>query len=114
MKKILRGYPSMRVPLFESGYIVFCDSLDKWVDLHNRLGVYAGDGEANGMSHTVSNDGYVIHIIGLFNGKSSTLAHECAHMAFDICHRVGVNVEAGAENETFCHLVSRMVEFCDV
>ncbi|EFF2366490.1 hypothetical protein F9L31_19480 [Escherichia coli] len=43
----------------------------------------------------------------------STIAHECAHMAFDICSRVGVDVEPGRANETYCYLMSRLVEFCE-
>ena len=41
---------------------------------------------------------------GVFNGKArSTIAHECSSQAFDICpSRVGVDVEPGRANETYC------------
>lgn len=64
-------------------------------------------------SHTMSSENGVLHVIGVFNGKLSTIAHECAHMAFDICSRVGVDVESGRANETYCYLMSRLVEFCE-
>ncbi len=112
MNKILKQYRHMKIPLFESGYVVYCDSWDNWCSLHEKLGIDSGDSFVNGMSHTVSNNEAVLHIIGVFNGRESTLAHECAHMAFDICHRVGVSVETGAANETFCHLISRLMDFC--
>ena len=112
MHKILRQYRYMKVPLFESGYIIYCGSWDDWGSLHEKLGIDGGDSFVNGASRTVTNAQCVLHIIGVFNGKSSTLAHECAHMAFDICHRVGVSVETGSANETFCHLISRMIDFC--
>lgn len=67
----------------------------------------------NGASHTMSSENGVLHVIGVFNGKLSTIAHECAHMAFDICSRVGVDVEPGRANETYCYLMSRLVEFCE-
>ncbi|MDE9528072.1 hypothetical protein [Xenorhabdus bovienii] len=113
MKKLLKGYPFMRVPLFESGYIVFCHSWRQWEALHAHLDVYSGEEGSNGMSRTVSSESGVLHIIGVFNDKNSTLAHECAHVAFDICHRVGVNVSTGEANETFCYLISRLIEFCE-
>lgn len=110
---MLKGYPVMLVPLFESGYIVFCNTWEKWEALHNSLRVCHGEEGSNGMSHTVSSGKGILHIVGVFNGKSSTLAHECTHAAFDICHRVGIDIDTGAANETFCHLVSRLVEFGD-
>lgn len=59
----------------------------------SKLGVDVHDSDANGASHTMSSENGVLHVIGVFNGKLSTIAHECAHMAFDICSRVGVDVE---------------------
>ncbi|HHU7963203.1 TPA: hypothetical protein ACUKG2_004772, partial [Escherichia coli] len=84
-----------------------------WQRLHQKLGVDVHDSDANGASHTMSSENGVLHVIGVFNGKLSTIAHECAHMAFDICSRVGVDVEPGRANETYCYLMSRLVEFCE-
>ncbi|MFA8126311.1 hypothetical protein, partial [Escherichia coli] len=114
MKKVNIGnVPKMLVPLFESGTIVFCRDFPEWQRLHQKLGVDVHDSDANGASHTMSSENGVLHVIGVFNGKLSTIAHECAHMAFDICSRVGVDVEPGRANETYCYLMSRLVEFCE-
>lgn len=109
MKKVNIGnVPKMLVPLFESGTIVFCRDFPEWQRLHQKLGVDVHDSDANGASHTMSSENGVLHVIGVFNGKLSTIAHECAHMAFDICSRVGVDVEPGRANETYCYLMSRL------
>ncbi|WP_241596001.1 hypothetical protein [Rosenbergiella epipactidis] len=105
--------PKMNVPLFESGTVIFCRDFSEWRFIHSQIGIDQEEDGSNGKSHTYSNGSEVMHIIGLFNGKNSTLAHECSHMAFDICSRVGVEVEAGKANETFCYLVSKIFEFCD-
>lgn len=114
MKKTTTGkLPKMKVPLFETGEVVFCADINEWLNLHNRLGVDAGGELTNGASRTLHNDATVrLHIIGVFNGKESTLAHECAHIAFDICSCAGVTVQPGEANETYCYLISRLVDFC--
>lgn len=105
--------PKMKVPLFETGEVVFCADIDEWMDLHNRIGVDSGSDLTNGASQTLHNkDMGTLHVIGVFNGRTSTLAHECAHIAFDICSNVGVTVQPGEANETYCYLISRLVEFC--
>lgn len=103
--------PRMKVPLFDSGDVIFCNSIEAWEALHNQLRADGGRGLTNGASHTISSRAGTLHIIGVFNGKISTLAHECSHIAFDICGIVGVPVSAGEANETFCYLISRLVEF---
>ncbi|HGX1767236.1 TPA: hypothetical protein ACNR26_003897 [Escherichia coli] len=79
MKKVNIGnVPKMLVPLFESGTIVFCRDFPEWQRLHQKLGVDVHDSDANGASHTMSSENGVLHVIGVFNGKLSTIAHECA------------------------------------
>lgn len=103
----------MKVPLFENGVIAFCPSIQHWEDLHRRLKVDGGEELTKGASRTLRHKAHgTLYVIGVFNGKQSTLAHECAHIAFDICSDVGVNAAPGEANETFCYLMSRLVEFC--
>ena len=103
----------MTVPLFECGEVIFCQSWNDWSELHDRINVDGGEHTGNGASHTVSSVKGTLFIIGVFNGSWSTLAHECAHIAFDVCKKVGVTVEPGLPNETFCYLISRLVAFCE-
>ncbi|WKM72889.1 hypothetical protein Q2T70_03835 [Klebsiella oxytoca] len=103
----------MKVPLFENGSVVFCTSIQEWHELHRGLKVDGGDDLTNGASRTLRHKTHgSLYIIGVFNGKHSTVAHECAHVAFDICSDVGVTVQPGCANETYCYLLSRLVEFC--
>lgn len=113
MISTLKDFPHIEVPLFCCGEIVFCNGWQMWSAIHDLLDADPGSELCNGASRTFSSNEGVLHIIGLFNGENSTLAHECAHMAFDICSRVGVDIEQGGANETFCHLVSRLVHFCE-
>lgn len=111
MRKITSGFNTMKVPLFECGEVVFCQNWHEWEILHRRLGVDGGMQFGNGASRSLSSQKGTLFIIGVFNNELSTLAHECAHIAFDICNRAGVVAEPGRANETFCHLVSRLVSF---
>lgn len=49
-----------------------------------------------------------LYLIGVFNGEAATLVHECAHATFYCCRDVGVVVDTGAANETYCYLLDRM------
>ena len=66
-------------------------------------------GAANTFRHT--GGGKDIYLLGVFDGRVSTLAHEAAHIVFDICRTVGVEIEAGRANETFCYLLDAIVSF---
>lgn len=62
MHKILRQYRYMKVPLFESGYIIYCGSWDDWRSLHEKLGIDGGDSFVNGASRTVISPGFLLII----------------------------------------------------
>ncbi|WP_133141452.1 hypothetical protein [Moraxella caviae] len=68
-------------------------------------------GGANTFRHTKG--GLDIYLLGVFDNKVSTIAHEAAHIAFDICHTVGIEVSTGRANETFCYLLDFLVGFAD-
>ncbi len=55
-------------------------------------------------------NGLPVIVIGVFDAKVATLAHECCHAAFEVCNIVGVPTPNDGMNETFCYLVQRMVE----
>lgn len=111
MKKL--KLPKMRVPLFECGDIYFCKTKEEWEKVFQFLNLQSDiSPEVVGLATSFkSNAGHRVYLIGVFDQSISTLAHESAHIAFDICHDVGVNVLPENANEIFCYLLTRLVEF---
>jgi hypothetical protein len=50
-----------------------------------------------------------VFIIGVFDGKLSTLVHETGHAAIGILERAGLRINT-ASDEAFCYLQTRMFE----
>lgn len=103
--------PSYRVPLFDSGRIYLCRSRDEFRQAMNFIGVPADKIESlNGLCRHFENEttNENIYMLGVFNGKESTLVHECAHATFFICNDYGVTVDTGSANETYCYMLDRM------
>lgn len=111
--KSLKHLPRLDIPLFNSGCLYLCLNSEGWRECHLELGVEPQmldrRGAANTFRHT--GGGKDIYLLGVFDGKASTLAHEAAHIVFDICRSVGVEVEPGKANETFCYLLDAIVSF---
>lgn len=93
--------PSYSVPLFNSGRIYLCKTMDEFGEVMNFVCRHF-ENETSGEN---------IYVIGVFNGSESTLVHECAHAAFLICHDFGVKIESGAANETYCYMIDRMFSY---
>lgn len=110
---VLSKLPSMKIPLFESGIVYFINNKEDWADVHKELNTTPTmRGEVGQANTFVSNNSQPdIHLLGVFDESVSTLAHESAHLAFDVCDSVGVEVEAGKANETFCYLLDSIVAF---
>lgn len=103
----------MKVPLFESGDVYLCRNIDEWNNVFRSLNL-SDDIQPDivGRSTVFRNEsGHCLYLIGIFNGSMATLSHESAHTAFNICNDVGVDVKPGLANETFCYLLTRLVEF---
>lgn len=105
--------PYIEVPLFQSGLVYLCQTPDQWEKAHEELGATATMIQRRGAANTFRSltGGKDIHLLGVFDGTAATLAHEAAHIVFDVCHSVGINVEPGMANETFCYLLDTLVEF---
>lgn len=103
----------MVIPLFKSGKVYLCKTQQEWIDAHRALNAEVKlldrVGASNSFKHL--DGGMDIHLLGWFDQKPSTLAHESAHLIFDICHEIGIRVESGQANETFCYLLDSLVEF---
>lgn len=63
-------------------------------------------GRTSKISHA---DSSVEYVVGWFDGKVSTLAHEMAHVAIFALTRAGINV-AGEDGEPFCHLLDSLMQ----
>lgn len=105
--------PGIPVPLFDSADVYFCFSREDWENAHNSLGSNSACQDRRGAANTFRslNRQRDIHLVGVFDGRCSTLAHECAHIIFDICDHAGVRVVTGEANETFCYLLDALFAF---
>lgn len=110
---MLDHIPQMTIPLFESGQVYFCGTRKDWKYAHEVMGSNANMLDRRGGANTFKSmdGGLDVHLLGVFDDSASTLAHESAHLVFDICETVGVDIEKGKANETFCHLLDKIVEF---
>lgn len=103
--------PRFFVPLFHCANVYLCRSREEWDKACIHLGVEPGVADAlvgccQQYQNTETNEN--LYLIGVFNGESATLVHECAHAAFYCCRDVGVTIDTGAANETYCYLLDRM------
>lgn len=110
---VFERLPRLEIPLFQCGFIYLCQNHQDWELAHEEMGSPAALMDRRGGSNAFRNlsGGQDIYILGIFDGSAATAAHEAAHIVFDICHSVGVSVECGKANETFCYLLDAIVEF---
>lgn len=75
------------------------------------FGVETKTAHCDGKFHYLERDdgGERIFIVGVFNGKASTLTHEMAHVALTVCELAGIN-PCESVGEPFCYLLSAMVD----
>lgn len=109
----LEQFPKLEVPLFQSGFVYVCRTREEWGVAHEKLGVEASMADRRGAANTFRHlsGGQDVHLLGVFDSSASTLAHEAAHIVFDICHIVGIDINSGGANETFCYLLDAIVAF---
>lgn len=55
-------------------------------------------------------DGTTFFMLGVFDGKPSTLVHELAHLTFFVLAHVGVPVKEGKPNEAYCYLLDSLYD----
>lgn len=112
---MLATLPLFDVPLFENSRIYLCRNKTQWQEAHQYLGATADKLDRKGATNTFQSlsGKKDVHLLGVFDGTMSTLAHEAAHITFDICHLAGVEVETGKANETFCYLLDSIMRFAE-
>lgn len=108
------SYFITEIPIFH-GHIVFTTSQENF----NKACVeFGGDeedlGNSSGATRTWSLahpvDGRNVYIIGVFNQKLTTLAHEITHLIFNIHRDCGIEIITGGANETFAYLTGWVME----
>ncbi|HDG1686905.1 hypothetical protein [Kluyvera cryocrescens] len=103
--------PRFFVPLFHCANVYLCRSKDEWQQSESAIGVPPSDiSFNNGVCRHFFDDvtGENVYLIGVFDNSVSTLVHECAHATFYCCNDVGVTIDTGTANETYCYLLDRM------
>lgn len=104
---------SYLVPLFHSSWVYLFTTPEDWKQAHRHLGVDLNNlVRINGcVRHFYeASTGENMYMIGVFDGKVSTLVHECAHACFYVCSDVGVPIDTSEPNETYCYMLERMFE----
>lgn len=111
MKTSWPKLPSMKVPLFDNGTVYLCRNFDEWKSAHAAAGLEVDDDlqYSSGLCRYIHHAGKRRFLVCINSGEFSTLAHELAHVAFDVCGLAGVPCEEGKGNETFCYLLGAMM-----
>lgn len=103
--------PRYLIPLFHSAHIYLCVTKEQWQQALNCLGEPPQNlsyGNGRTMHFCDDETGENMYLVGVFNGLPSTLVHECAHATFYVCNDVGIDIDTGQRNETYCYLLDRM------
>lgn len=104
---------SYLVPLFQSSWVYLCTTREDWLQAHRNLKAESNNVQkvAGCVRHFYDEiTGENMYLMGVFDGKVSTLVHECAHTCFYVCADVGVPIDTSSPNETYCYLLERMFE----
>lgn len=102
--------PTYSVPLFNCADIVLLREREEAKIYLAKLGLEWDMSGFNGFAYSHQREGKApLLIMGIFLHEPSVLAHEACHIAFEICHHVGVPTNNNEMNETFCYLVQRIV-----
>lgn len=107
--KLPKGATAHRVEMFGQT-IIFCTTPEQYNKVKKRLKSEPSDSFGAGKAEWMQNGSHNLYMIGVFDGRNGTLAHEAAHIAFFILHVVGVPVVPGEPNEAFCYLLGEIYE----
>ncbi len=105
----------LEVPLFKCGDIYLCRNENELKAFHKKFKLpYEPMGNRYaGFATTIENEvtGDRNYLISIADMDFPTIAHEASHVAFYICRDTGVEVNVSSSNETFCYLVTAIVDF---
>lgn len=60
-----------------------------------------------------ADDGRLQLLVGWFDGRRGTFAHEIAHAAFAVCKFVGIPTPCTEANEAYCYIVGWLTDALD-
>lgn len=102
--------PSIDIPIY-FGTVYVTTTLEQFRQCQQYLGDDPYPNVVAGLCQMYQHgDGDVAYLIGVFDNKLSTLAHELAHTTFKIFKHVGI--EIGGNNEAYCYLLDYLFEQC--
>jgi hypothetical protein len=107
MTKLPPYIKSVRLPLFEQN-IHFVTSMDHYNICLGVMGFPPQAPAAGKGGWYTDGDGDVMFLVGVMNGEHSTLVHEISHVTHFLCKYIGIDVEYGGANETFCYIMGAL------
>ena len=91
------------------GTLVFTVDREEWMRLYAKRGGVNPELYQTSAGLTWDDSGY--HLVGVFDGKVGTLAHEMGHASMDILNRARTgDYREGQQQEQLCYLLGHLVE----
>lgn len=91
------------------GTLVFTVDRDEWFRLYEKRDGVNSEQYKKSAGLTWDDAGY--HLVGVFDGKLGTLAHEMGHAAMDILNHANTgDYTKGQSQEQLCYLLGHLVE----
>jgi hypothetical protein len=99
------------VPIY-GGRVALVKSLKVWKQCVDYL---AGPGKemptgCGGAHQHFTAPGSSVYLVGVFDGRKSTLVHELAHCTFSVMDHVGIPTPPDEKNEAYCYLLDALFE----
>lgn len=107
--RLPKGVTHYQVGLYGTP-IVFATTTKKFNRVREAFGQKESESFGVGRCDLLTNGSTTVILMGVFDGRNGTLAHEAAHAAFFILDAVGVPVEPGEANEAYCYLLGDIFE----
>lgn len=106
-----KPFKEFGVPLY-FGHVYIFDSKEKLRQAEEYLTKKPADlpSSLGCAKHLESTKGEHLFLVGVFNGETSTLVHELAHITFFILSTAGVPLEEKGTNEAYCYLLDALFD----
>ena len=88
--------------------ILFAPDIPTFRQLAEHYEINDGD-DFQGVGGRMMSNGRGLIVVGVFDGRKSTLVHETGHAALRVLYRAGLNTNV-SNDEAFCYLQTSMFE----